>query len=160
MEFCPPNISFFDVWVDHGTSECFMDTVSSAMLALFLLLFGGTQLWMYKKYSTRATNLRSSKLYYLQIFTSIALCLTVIVKYVLEATILQYKTLFIYQVSNFFSLKELGFRSNSAFGIYARSFNVGIPIEPSSTAIKEKRFFSHKYLQTNTIYLNGAGIVF
>uniref|UniRef100_A0A8D8STF1 ATP-binding cassette sub-family B member 6 n=1 Tax=Cacopsylla melanoneura TaxID=428564 RepID=A0A8D8STF1_9HEMI len=98
MDFCPPNISFVDVWVNHGTSECFMDTVSSSLLALFLLLFGGTQLWMYKKYGIRAREVLPSKLYYLQIFTSILLCLMVALKYVLEATVLYYKTIFIYQI--------------------------------------------------------------
>lgn len=98
MEFCPPNISFVDIWVDHGMSECFMDTVTSSILALFLALFGGTQLWMYKKYATRAAYVNSSKLYYLQVFTSVLLCLIVVVKYTLDATVLHYKTLFSYQI--------------------------------------------------------------
>lgn len=101
MEFCPPNISFVDIWVDHGMSECFMDTVTSSILALFLALFGGTQLWMYKKYATRAAYVNSSKLYYLQVFTSVLLCLIVVVKYTLDATVLHYKTLFSYQVCIF-----------------------------------------------------------
>ncbi|XP_026680769.1 ATP-binding cassette sub-family B member 6, mitochondrial-like [Diaphorina citri] len=98
MEFCPPNISFFDVWVNHGTSACFMDTVSSSILATFLLLFGGTQLWMYKKYSNRATNVLPSKLYYFQIFMSVLMCLVVVVKYALEAALIHQRTLFMYQI--------------------------------------------------------------
>lgn len=76
--FCPPNISISDVWVNHGVSHCFMDTVSSSVIGGFILLFGTVQLIIYKKYSTRIDRrrVRPSFLYKFQIF--LILLLTVL----------------------------------------------------------------------------------
>lgn len=76
--FCPPNISISDVWVNHGVSHCFMDTVSSSVISSFILLFGTVQLIIYKKYSTRIDRrrVRPSFLYKFQIF--LILLLTVL----------------------------------------------------------------------------------
>lgn len=73
--FCPPNVSISDIWVDHGLSHCFLDTVSSSVVCGFILLFGLAQLIMYRKYSTRidARRIRPSFLYKFQIFLMLLL---------------------------------------------------------------------------------------
>ena len=52
MTYCPPNITFSQLWVDHGISHCFLDTVSAATYGSFLLVFGLGQWGMYRRYAT------------------------------------------------------------------------------------------------------------
>lgn len=90
MKYCPPNVTLHDIWIDHGISQCFMDTVTSAVTAGFLFLFGTTQLWIYKKYATTVSSysLPRSKLYYLQLIFLILLPILSIARLVLQATLL------------------------------------------------------------------------
>ncbi|KAF4533336.1 hypothetical protein B566_EDAN002733 [Ephemera danica] len=90
MKYCPPNITLNEIWVDHGVSQCFMDTVSTAVTAGFLLIFGTTQLWIYKKYATTVSSysLPKSKLYCLQLFFLFLLPVLSIARLVLQATLL------------------------------------------------------------------------
>jgi ATP-binding cassette subfamily B (MDR/TAP) protein 6 len=90
MKYCPPNVTLNEIWVDHGVSQCFMDTVSTTVTAGFLLLFGTTQLWIYKKYATTvsAYSLPKSTLYYLQIFFLLLLPALSIARLILQATLL------------------------------------------------------------------------
>lgn len=80
--FCPPNISISDVWINHGVSHCFMDTVSSSVIGGFILLFGIVQLLIYKKYSTRIDprRIRSSFLHKFQIFLILLLVILTAVR--------------------------------------------------------------------------------
>ena len=73
--FCPPNITIHDIWINHGVSHCFMDTVSSSIITGFLLVFGMTQLIIYRKYSTQVDHrrLQSSFLYKFQLFLMLLL---------------------------------------------------------------------------------------
>lgn len=71
MLYCPPNVTLSDIWVNHGISHCFMDTVAPSIMAGFLFVFGTVQLMMYRKYATRIadeTQIAKSKLYNFQIF--------------------------------------------------------------------------------------------
>ena len=73
--FCPPNITIKDIWINHGVSHCFMETVSSSVIGGFILIFGIVQLIIYKKYATRVDvrRLRPSFLYKFQIFLMVLL---------------------------------------------------------------------------------------
>lgn len=73
--FCPLNISFSDIWINHSLNECFFDTISSSVLATYILLFGLIQIFIYRKYATRVDSrrLRPSFFYSLQIFLMILL---------------------------------------------------------------------------------------
>lgn len=75
MKFCPPNISISDIWINHGVSHCFMDTVSSSVIGGFMLLFGIAQLIIYRKHATQINprRIRPSFLYKLQIFLMLLL---------------------------------------------------------------------------------------
>lgn len=50
MRYCPPNVTLGEVWVDHGISQCFMETVSAIIIGGFLMVFGAIQIVMYKRY--------------------------------------------------------------------------------------------------------------
>lgn len=101
MTYCPPGVHIWDVWVDHGTSQCFMDTVTSSVIAGFILIAGGVQLWMYKKYGTEVSNnhLVKSCLYRFQIFVTLLVPLLEIVRFILQATVLNDKHIYGYMVS-------------------------------------------------------------
>lgn len=67
-DFCPPNVSISDIWINHGISQCFIDTLCSSVLAGFILLFGTAQLIIFKKYSIPidANRIRTSWIYKMQ----------------------------------------------------------------------------------------------
>lgn len=90
MQYCPPNVTLSDVWINHGISQCFMETLAVSITAGLLLLFGSAQLWMYKKYGTQLiqSSLPHSKLYYAQIFITLLLPVLAVVRFILQATLL------------------------------------------------------------------------
>ncbi|XP_044741155.1 ATP-binding cassette sub-family B member 6 [Chrysoperla carnea] len=98
--YCPPGISFLDIWIDHGFSKCFIETVSNGSVCAFLLIFGSLQLYIYKKYATEISEntLRRSCLYKLQLFLHIFVPLIAIVRFILQATILDDKTVYGYMI--------------------------------------------------------------
>lgn len=100
ISYCPPNITIWEVWVNHGTSQCFMDTVTTSVIAGFILVAGTIQLCMYKKYGTEVSpnHVSRSKLYYLQIFLTLFLPILEIIRFCLQATILNDKTIYGYMV--------------------------------------------------------------
>ena len=68
MRYCPPNITIHDIWIHHGVSTCFLETVTSSILGLFILIFGTAELIFYKRFATRIETLPFNKLYSLQVF--------------------------------------------------------------------------------------------
>ena len=101
MLYCPPNITLSDVWVDGGTSQCFMDTVSNSITAGWLLLFGTNQLWIYHKYGTQVSILRKSQLYALQILFLVLLPVLCVVRFAVQATLINGNVVYGYMVSEY-----------------------------------------------------------
>ena len=101
MSFCPPNITFNKIWVNHGMSKCFMDTVSTSIIALYLLIFGSTQLWMYRRYGTEIDfrSLPRSGLYKFQKFVLFFIPFLSLLRIILQATVLDDKHVYGYMVS-------------------------------------------------------------
>ena len=73
MRFCPPNITLSDIWINHGVSTCFLETVTSSIVASFILIFGIVELVFYRKYGTRIDNLTRNKMYMFQVVSHIML---------------------------------------------------------------------------------------
>ncbi|EFN81504.1 ATP-binding cassette sub-family B member 6, mitochondrial [Harpegnathos saltator] len=90
IRYCPPNVTFNEIWIEHGMSKCFMDTVSTTVISLYLIIFGSIQLWMYRKYGTEidASTLPKSKLYNLQKFILYFVPFLSVLRIILQATIL------------------------------------------------------------------------
>lgn len=86
MQFCPNNISLWNAWINHGTSQCFMDTISSSVMAGFILLCGTVQLIIYRKHATEIDGYipPPSKLYRFQSFLLILYPLLAIVRFILQ----------------------------------------------------------------------------
>lgn len=86
ITYCPPGINILDIWINHGFSKCFIETVSNGTVAIFLLIFGTIQLNIYRKYGTPRPDrqLRTSILYELQLFLHLAVILSPIGRLVFQ----------------------------------------------------------------------------
>lgn len=100
--YCPPNVHIWDIWVNHGTSQCFMYTLSSSVIAGFILIMGTIQLCIYRKYGTETlpNQLSKSKLYYFQIFLTVFIPLLEVVRFILQGTVLNNKTIYGYMITS------------------------------------------------------------
>nr|CAD7454225.1 unnamed protein product [Timema tahoe] len=109
MLYCPPNITLSEFWVNHGISQCFLETVSTSVIAGILFLFGSIQLWMYKKYSTPVTreSLPYSKLYIVQLSVIGFLSFLAIARFILQATLLNNGVLYGYMELGRLNIEEV-----------------------------------------------------
>ncbi|XP_031848524.1 ABC transporter ATP-binding protein/permease Hmt-1 [Nomia melanderi] len=100
LTYCPPNITFTEIWVEHGMSKCFMDTVSISIISLYLLIFGTIQLWMYQKYGTEtpASLLPKNKLYILQKVLLYFIPILSVVRILFQGTLLDDKRVYGYMI--------------------------------------------------------------
>lgn len=100
--YCPPNITFGQIWVANGISKCFTDTVTISVLTIYLFIFGTAQLWVYKKYGTSVdhNSIAKSKLYNLQKILLYLVPLLSLIRIILQATILNEKKIFGYMILN------------------------------------------------------------
>lgn len=101
MKYCPANVSLFDVWVNNGTNQCFMDTVTSVILSVYLLIFGSWHLWMYQKYGTPQSdnNLPKSRLYYVQLFFTYLVSVLAIIRFIVQIKYVYNDHVYWYMVS-------------------------------------------------------------
>ncbi|KAK9504939.1 hypothetical protein O3M35_009106 [Rhynocoris fuscipes] len=100
MGYCPPGVSFFHIWKDHGISDCFMDTVSTSIIAGHLLIFGSAQLWMYAKYGSRVSShsIPPSTLYIVQILMTVFISILALFKFILQAVVLNQGVIYGYMI--------------------------------------------------------------
>ncbi|KAI4490941.1 hypothetical protein M0802_010615 [Mischocyttarus mexicanus] len=100
ITYCPPNISFTDIWIEHGMSKCFMDTISTSIIFLYLMIFGTIQLRMYYLYGREIEQnlLPRSSLYNLQKFFLYLVPLLSVLRIILQATILGDKRIYGYMI--------------------------------------------------------------
>ncbi|KAL3271020.1 hypothetical protein HHI36_021520 [Cryptolaemus montrouzieri] len=100
IDFCPLNISIWDVWLDHGVSQCFMETFTASILFVFLFIAGTIQMCMYRKYGSEVSpiHLIGSKLYCLQIFVILMIPILEVTRFVLQLTVLHDKNLYGYML--------------------------------------------------------------
>lgn len=108
MYYCPPNVTFLNPWMKHGLSHCFADTVSSAFVFAFILIFGSIQIRMYIKYSSDLDPrvFPRSPLYRLQVICHIVLPLLALVRLVLQAKLFYDEVVYGYMILSacFYSL--------------------------------------------------------
>lgn len=114
ISYCPPNITFNDIWIDHGLSKCFMDTVCISIISLYLIIFGSVQLWIYHKYGTDTdeSTLPSSKLYNLQKFVLYLVPVLSVIRIILQATVLDDGMVYGYMVKIVVHITSLCFISS------------------------------------------------
>ncbi|XP_034832420.1 ATP-binding cassette sub-family B member 6 [Maniola hyperantus] len=85
MEYCPPNVTLGEIWIDHGISQCFMETASAGIIGGFLIVCGLMQIVMYRRYATEVVDVRSSKLFMVQLFFTLFVPVLAVVRFLLQA---------------------------------------------------------------------------
>ncbi|CAH0585678.1 unnamed protein product [Chrysodeixis includens] len=85
MEYCPPNVTLAEIWVDHGISQCFMETASAIFIGGFLLIFGLIQIVMYKRYATEVMDVRTSRLFVVQLSFTLFVPVLAVIRFLLQA---------------------------------------------------------------------------
>lgn len=98
MEYCPPNVTLGEVWVDHGISQCFMETVSAAVIGGFILTLGTIQIIMFKRYATEVTDVLPSKLFNVQIFFTLLIPCLAITRFILQAFVFEGGAIYGYMI--------------------------------------------------------------
>uniref|UniRef100_A0A1I8QBP0 ATP-binding cassette sub-family B member 6 n=1 Tax=Stomoxys calcitrans TaxID=35570 RepID=A0A1I8QBP0_STOCA len=101
MLYCPPNVTLSQIWINHGISHCFMDTVGSAVCCGFLMIFGLMQLMMYMKYATRITDptlIPKSRLYGFQLFLLAFFPALQLIRFLLNARIYEGSAVYGYMI--------------------------------------------------------------
>ncbi|KAK7867398.1 hypothetical protein R5R35_003828 [Gryllus longicercus] len=99
MEYCPPNSTFGEIWLNHGTSVCFMDTVAPSVVAAYLLIFAAIEIRMYKKYGTPVgESLPKPFLYKLQVFLTFMLPCLAALRFILQAAVFNHGVVYGYMI--------------------------------------------------------------
>ncbi|KAG7163686.1 ATP-binding cassette sub-family B member 6-like 2 [Homarus americanus] len=103
MLYCPPNVTFNHIWVNHGISHCFLDTVTTSVYASFIVLFGLGQWLMYRKYATETDQYLRPKsvLFGIQVALSILMLLIACARIILQATVIGDHVLYGYMILYF-----------------------------------------------------------
>lgn len=88
--YCPPNVTFDHIWVNHGISHCFLDTITASVYAAFILILGTGQWVMYRKYATVTDQYLRPKsiLFGLQVALTVLMLLIACARLVLQATVI------------------------------------------------------------------------
>ncbi|XP_060533810.1 ATP-binding cassette sub-family B member 6 [Cylas formicarius] len=152
--YCPPNVSIWNVWVNHGTSQCFMETFSSSLIAGFILLAGTIQLFIYRKYGTEISPnyLPSSKLFRFQLLLIILLPIFELLRFILKATILDDKTVYGYMIV---SLVLTAFANYYSIWVIVVERNYQLPSVPThGHGIVLLLFWSVIFILENLAFLN------
>eukprot|EP00095_Tigriopus_kingsejongensis_P008735 maker-scaffold683_size112676-snap-gene-0.16 protein:Tk08735 transcript:maker-scaffold683_size112676-snap-gene-0.16-mRNA-1 annotation:"atp-binding cassette sub-family b member mitochondrial isoform x1" len=70
MQYCGVNDSLSLPWINHGFGICFLHTLGSSIIGLWILICGTMQLFFYRKYATRLSEavLPHNKTFKVQIF--------------------------------------------------------------------------------------------
>ncbi|XP_077298500.1 ABC transporter ATP-binding protein/permease Hmt-1 [Arctopsyche grandis] len=85
MLYCPPNVTLNEVWVDHGISQCFMETVCASVIGGFILILGTMQVVMYHRYATEMVEVHCARLYGVQLFFTFFIPVLGITRFFLQA---------------------------------------------------------------------------
>lgn len=84
--------------MDHGISQCFMETISAICIGGFLLTFGLIQIVMYKRYATEVVDVRSSRLFAVQLFFTLFVPLLAVIRFLLQAFVFKGRYVYGYMI--------------------------------------------------------------
>lgn len=99
MQYCPPNISLSKVWIDHGTSSCFVETVAPIIVAVYLMISATVEIRIYKRYAN-AVGYRLPKTwgYTMQIVLTFFLPFLALSRFILQATLFNHGVVYGYTI--------------------------------------------------------------
>jgi ATP-binding cassette, subfamily B (MDR/TAP), member 6 len=86
-------------WVKEGFSHCFITTVTSSVLAGIALIFGGVQIYFFKRYATplefdQWQNVHSKRLYFMQFMLIFLAGLESVIRLILNGTLIGDKQIY------------------------------------------------------------------
>ncbi|KAK3604753.1 hypothetical protein CHS0354_017861 [Potamilus streckersoni] len=86
MKYCSRNTSFTDIWYDEGLNICFLDTLTSGLLFVFMIVFGCIQCARYRRNSIPVVemNIRGGCGYNIQKLLTFILILEAVLRIVLQ----------------------------------------------------------------------------
>jgi len=98
--YCGPNLTLSEAWVHQGLSPCFINTVSSSVLFGIMVVFGGIECIIYRRYSTQFDPVQRPKsfLYTLQMSLTIAMAMEAVLHVVLQVTVIEPHKAYPYQI--------------------------------------------------------------
>ncbi|KAI0233623.1 ATP-binding cassette sub-family B member 6, mitochondrial [Lamellibrachia satsuma] len=98
--YCGGNLSLSDAWVDQGLSPCFIETLTASVLFGVMVVFGGIEYVIYRRYSTQLDPILrpSSFLYIVQLALTIAMAMEAVLRVVLQLTTIAPQEVFPYQI--------------------------------------------------------------
>ncbi|CAG9770126.1 unnamed protein product [Ceutorhynchus assimilis] len=102
LSYCPPNASIWQMWLDDGVNQCFMNTLTSSVIAGFILIAGTIQLCIYRRYGTELSpiHLTKSRLYGLQIFLTVFLPVLEAIRFILAVTVFEDTSVYGYMITS------------------------------------------------------------
>ncbi|XP_065206323.1 ATP-binding cassette sub-family B member 6 [Planococcus citri] len=98
MYYCPGNVTVLDIWVNNGISQCFMDTITPAVLSIYMVIFGLLEWREYWRHGTEwnVGVLPKTKLFILQLFLSYFLIFLAIVEAIVNTFVIYHGTIYAY----------------------------------------------------------------
>jgi len=105
--YCPPNITLSNIWINHGLTRCFLDTISTSIITGFLVIFGSIESIVYRKYGSpiQPRPWQRSKLFIIQVIATLILTLLPFVECAVQLYMVHNKVLYgyliLYTIGNF-----------------------------------------------------------
>ncbi|KAJ8682804.1 hypothetical protein QAD02_018596 [Eretmocerus hayati] len=154
MTYCPPNVTFNQIWVNHGMSKCFMDTVGTSIIALYLFIFGSIQLLMYRRYGTENEfhSSPNSRLYKLQQFLLYFLPFLSLLRISLQATVLDDKQIYGYMILS--TVLTLFMYPYSSYILSVEIHNLLPSVPPKGHGIVLLGFWTLGFVAENLVFVN------
>lgn len=101
ISYCDHQSNFSALWINNGISHCFLTTLTSSVLGGIALLFGGIEIYFYRRYATRLEfsqwhSAHLKRLYVLQLALIFLVAAEPIVRLILNGTLIGDKRIYGY----------------------------------------------------------------
>ncbi|XP_037068889.1 ATP-binding cassette sub-family B member 6, mitochondrial-like [Pollicipes pollicipes] len=90
LPYCPPNTTAWNIWHDHGVSQCFLETICTSVPAGVLVLLGSFEIIFYRRHATALEHYSRPKswLFKLQVAVTLLLALLALLRLLLQLLVL------------------------------------------------------------------------
>jgi hypothetical protein len=93
ISYCDHQSNFSALWINDGISRCFLTTLSSSVLAGIAFIFGGIEIYFYRRYANRLEfnqwqSAHLQRLYVLQLIIIFLVAAEPIVRLILSGTLI------------------------------------------------------------------------
>jgi len=105
LAYCDNRSNLSHPWLKEGFSPCFYTTLSSSILAAVAVLFGGAQIYIYRKYAVRIESITRrqkaslERLYKLQLMLLVLACVEPAIKLIVQPTVVTHGEIYWYAIA-------------------------------------------------------------